>query len=312
MKYFEIFFLGIVVFLTNLPNPYAFEFQNENVDLIIHPGIGFRIDDLKWSIADQDGHPNILSELEFNDLIIFQYGFDFDLTVKEIYLRSTLYYGGIIDGKCTDSDYYIDNREGLFSRSESEINNDDVQDITVGLGYQFYLNNKKSKIAPLIGISDHQQNLRITNGVQTVATPQLTPAIGSFPDLNSTYQAKWNTWWLGMDAFFKVTKNVSLSSSLEFHTANYKAKADWNLRDDFAHPVSYTHKAKGKGIVIKVGINKTLDKHWNVGLMTIWQDWRTSSGIDKLYFSTGETISTKLNKVDWESKSINLFFSYKF
>ncbi len=60
MKYFEIFFLGIVVFLTNLPNPYAFEFQNENVDLIIRPGIGFRIDDLKWSIADLDGHPNIL------------------------------------------------------------------------------------------------------------------------------------------------------------------------------------------------------------------------------------------------------------
>ena len=56
MKYIEIFFLGIAVFLTNLPNLYAFEFQNENVDLIIHPGIGFRIDDLKWSIADQDGH----------------------------------------------------------------------------------------------------------------------------------------------------------------------------------------------------------------------------------------------------------------
>ena len=306
LKYIKIIILVTAFFLTNLANSFALEFQNENVDLIIQPSVGFRIDDLEWSIADKDGHPNILSELEFNDLIILQKGIDLNLSIHELYFRSTFNYGEILAGNCTDSDYNFDNRNGLFSRSESKINNDNIKDISLGFGYQFYLRHKEVKITPLFGISEHTQNLRITNGVQTF------PYLGTIPGLNSTYQSKWSGGWLGMDILFKPAGRFFLTSSLEYHKADYWAKANWNLRDDFDHPVSYTHKAKGNGIVFKAGLNIIFDKHWNVGLMTIWQDWWTDSGIDKLYLSTGETVSTKLNQVNWESKSINLFLSYKF
>ena len=306
LKYIKIIILVTAFFLTNLANSFALEFHNENVDLKLRPSFGFRMDDLEWSIADKDGHPNILSELEFNDLFILQAGIDFNLSIHELYFRSTLNYGEIIDGICTDSDYNLDNRNGLFSRSESKINNDNIKDISLGFGYQFYLRHKKVKITPLFGISEHTQNLRITNGVQTF------PYLGTIPGLNSTYQSKWSGGWFGMDILFKPAGRFFLTSSLEFHTANYKAKADWNLRDDFDHPVSYTHKAKGNGIVFKAGLNIIFGKHWNAGLENIWQDWWTDSGIDKVYLSTGETVSTKLNQVNWESKSINLFLSYKF
>ena len=306
LKYIKIIILGTAFFLTNLANSFALEFHNENVDLKFRPGFGFRMDDLKWSIADKDGHPNILSELEFNDLFILQTGIDFNLLIHELYFRSTLNYGEIIDGMVTDSDYALDNRNGLFSRSESEINNDSVQNISLGFGYQLYLRNKGVTITPLFGFSQHTQNLRITNGVQTF------PDLATIPGLNSTYQSKWSGAWLGMDILLKPAGRFSLASSLEYHKADYWAKANWNLRDDFAHPVSFTHKAKGNGIVIKAGINIILDKRWNAGLTSIWQDWWTDSGIDQVYFSTGNKDTTKLNAVNWESKSINFFFSYDF
>jgi len=302
----------MVVFLAHLPNTYAFEFDNENVNIIIQPSIGFRIDNLEWSIADKDGHPNILSELEFNDLFILQAGIDLNISIHKLYFRSTFNYGEIIDGICTDSDYILDNRNGLFSRSESKIINDNIQDISLGFGYHFYSGNKEFKITPLFGVSEHSQNLRMTSGVQTFATPGITPPIGPFSGLNSTYQSKWSGGWLGMDVLFKPAGNFSLTSSLEYHMTNYRAKADWNLRQDFAHPVSYIHKANGNGIVFKAGLNIILDKHWNMGLMHIWQDWWTYNGIDQVYFSSGNTDSTRLNGVNWESQAINFFLSYKF
>lgn len=311
------FVIGVIVF--NAPKSFAFEFYEEELDLkirgsvIISVNIGYRMDNLDWSIAGNQygSNPNILSELEFNDLEIYQAGLELKLTLNRIYFRASISHGEITDGEGTDSDYDQDNRNGLYSRSKSEINNDDVQDRSVGLGYQFDFIKRRLKIAPLIGTSYHEQNIRITDGVQTVATSGRTPALGPFPGVNSTYQTEWKSWWLGMDISFEVMTNLFLSSTLEYHRVDYGANANWNLREDFQHPVSFTHEADGKGTAMKFGISHFFADHWGIGLLYSRQKWSASGGYDRLFLATGETITTKLNEVNWDSRSINLLLSYK-
>lgn len=313
-----IFVIGVIVF--NGPKSFAFEFYEEELDLkirgsvIMRAIIGYRMDNLDWNIAgDQYGsNPNILSELEFNDLEIYQAGLELKVTVNRIYFRASVCLGEITDGESTDSDYDQDNRSGLYSRSKSEINNNDVQDRSVGLGYQFDFFKRRLKIAPLIGTSCHEQNIRMTDGVQTVATSGRTPALGPIPGLRSTYETEWTSWWLGMDISLELTTNLSLFSSLEYHLVDYDAKANWSLREDFAHPVSFTHEADGNATAIKIGISHFFVEHWAIGLLYSRQKWSAGGGYDRLFLATGQTTTTKLNEVNWDSRSINLSLSCRF
>jgi hypothetical protein len=139
-----------------------------------------------------------------------------------------------------------------------------------------------------------------------------------------------------MDMHYEATTSFSLSSSFEYHIADYDAKADWNLRTDYQHPVSFVHKADGKGFVAKAGINyafaltkaSTLEikgderelpsekaedhKTWSIGLVYSWSKWSTDVGVDYLFLTSGITAATLLNEVNWESRSLKLSLSYKF
>ena len=320
LNHIAIFILGTSVILFNAPSSFAFELYNEGLDSRIHgsvvlsASVGYRMDNLNWNIAGNQygGNPNVLSELEFNDIQIYQAGLGLKATLNRIYSRASISFGEIRDGECTDSDYDEDNRTQLWSRSKSQINNDDILDISAGLGFQFDLIGEKLKISPLIGLSYHQQNIRMTDLAQTVATAGRTPGVGPISGLNSTYRTEWKSLWIGADISFEVMTRLLLSSSLEYHTAYYEAKADWNLREDFQHPVSFTHEADGKGLVIKIGINHFFAEHWDIGLTYSWQKWSTDPGYDRVFFATGQTSTQRLNEVNWDSQSVNLSLSYKF
>jgi hypothetical protein len=304
----------------NMPKSSAFELGPQDSDSKIHgcltirASTGYRMDNLDWNIAgDQNGqNPNIISELEFDDIEIDQRGLEANLLVNQIYSRGSIHFGNIKDGECTDSDYDEDNRKGLWSRSKSEINNDDAFDMSAGVGYQFAFIGEKLKIAPLIGGSYHQQNLRLTAAVQTEATQGRTPDVGPIPGLNSTYETEWRSLWLGMDIGFEVLTHLFLSSSLEYHRADYQANADWNLRSDLQHPVSFTHEANGEGLVVNIGINYFFAEHWDIGLTYDRQRWSASKGNCRFFLATGQTSAQRLNEVNWNSRSIDFSVSYAF
>ena len=129
--------LGMAGISFNMPKSSAFELGPQDSDSKIHgcltirASTGYRMDNLDWNIAgDQNGqNPNIISELEFDDIEIDQRGLEANLLVNQVYSRGSIHFGNIKDGECTDSDYDEDNRKGLWSRSKSEINNDDVFDM---------------------------------------------------------------------------------------------------------------------------------------------------------------------------------------
>jgi len=277
---------------------------------------GYRKDNLDWNIAgDINGNnPNILSELTWDDLESYQVKFQGSLVWPNIVaLKGSANYGWIFDGDNQDSDFAGDNRTLEFSRSNNSTDDGNVWDASLAIGYPFrFGQNVKGTITPLVGYSYHEQNLTITNGNQTI------PNSGPFPGLDSSYDTEWKGPWIGLDMRFKAGAIKTFAHRLEpyftyeYHWADYHAEADWNLRDDFAHPKSFEHNTNGTGYVIAAGLNIVLHRNLALNFNYDYQDWSTDDGTDKVFFADGTSVKTQLNEVNWTSWALSLGLSGHF
>jgi hypothetical protein len=288
---------------------------------------GYRVDDFDWNIAgDIDGNsPNILSELTWDDLEIYQLELYNKTIVREVfYLRGSLSYGWIKDGDNQDSDYLEDNRAREFSRSTNDADDGNTLDASLGIGYPFTFGSGFVGLTPLVGYSYHEQNLTMTDGNQTITWISLDP---DFPDgpplgpmlgLDNTYEAQWKGPWVGFDLIFtskdvhRHLAQVEAYVNLEYHWADYCAEADWNLRTDFAHPKSFEHDADGDGIAVSAGWNVVWSDHWALNANFDYQEWSTDHGTDRTFFSDGSVEETRLNEVNWKSYAVMVGLSYRF
>ncbi len=272
--------------------------------------LGQRTDNLDWNIAGNlsGTNPNILSELEWKDLSIFQLKVAGNGTIKEtFFLRGAFDMGFIYAGENQDSDYSCDDRRCEFSRSNNKADSGSVWDAAVGGGFKntVALKGGAFTFIPLIGYSQHNQNLKITDGYQTI------PATGAFGGLNSSYKARWRGPWAGLDLGYGRSV-FSLTGTFEYHVVSYHAEADWNLRTDFAHPKSFEHNANGTGYIAALGADYRLKRGWGVFAGLDYLEFKTGSGIDRTYFSDGTIADTRLNEVNWSSYSFNAGFRRRF
>lgn len=271
---------------------------------------GYRTDELQWSIAG-NGSPNILSELTWRDLRIAELTLSGRFTDPTgEHLRVMAGYGNIYSGKNQDSDYSGNDRTFEWSRSENRSDGDNVLDLSVAGGHRIELRGAFT-VTPLLGYSYHEQNLRMTDGNQTVSEPAFAPSapqpVGPFPGLNSTYKARWKGPWLGLEATKALSSSVSAALELQYHWAEYYGVADWNLRSDFAHPKSFEHEADGEGMVIAFAFYRLLEPgRWTGNVTFDYQRWKTDPGVDRLFFANGAIGTTRLNEVTWKSWSVSL------
>lgn len=271
-------------------------------------GVGYRKDNLNWNEAG--GSVNVISELKWENLEIAQISaaarFNF---YSDWSLRGMLAYGRIHSGSNQDSDYNGNNRTLEFSRSNNQ-GGGEVRDASIGLGRTLrlldYAGENFLSVTPLVGLSRHQQNLTMTNGFQTL------PATGSYPGLDNSYDAQWQGPWVGMDTLLKRGRDWSLTATAEYHWADYSADANWNLRSEFSHPVSFVHTAKGQGVLLAAGATYLVSKDWRVGITVEVQQWSTGAGIDRTSFSNGSVGYYPLNGVSWDSKVFNLDVVHRF
>ncbi len=283
--------------------------------------VGFRNDELNWSIPGefkgQDNNiyqTNIVSELTWKNVrsnyinghAIFKDG--------QFVVRGDMGFGIISSGDNQDSDYRGNNRTEEFSRSNNKSNGKDVNDIKIAVGLNFALMVNEATgaalhVTPLVGLSSHVQSFRMTNLRQTVSEPLYAPfginppPLGSYSGLNSSYATRWNGPWVGINALYPLDPKISLRVDFEHHRADYYAKANWNLRDDLAHPKSYTHSASGDGNVGRLGVDVALSDQMKLILSVTSQEWTTGTGTDHFYFSNGRSEYGLLNKVTWRSQS---------
>lgn len=316
-----IFFSFIVISV-----PYA---AAEDLPAGMSLSLGYRVDALDWNIngaGNQAGsEPNILSELEWRDMDILQLKARFNKTNRDgYYFRGSFSYGWAMDGENQDSDYAGDNRSLEFSRSLSDIDDSTVMDLGGGLGYTLFLGaNEDIRLIPIVGYSYHRQELNMRNGNQilwnsanaAVYNPGIVGSVplGPFSGLNSSYDAHWSGPWLGVDLIMDLQTGSTFFARVEAHKANYFAEANWNLRSDFAHPVSFEHEADGYGWVLELGWMKELSRHyWSWGVTTSFQSWSTDAGTDRTFFADNSYSEGRLNEVNWTSSNINFTLSKSF
>ena len=277
-------------------------FLPENSQFEVLLATSYRQDSLRWSIAGSS--VNILSELQWQKLDIAQISATASLSLQDNWsLRGKLDYGNIYSGKNQDSDYNGNYRTQEFSRSNNGAGGG-TRDASFGLAYtQDFFNSAGTRVimlTPKAGISYHRQLLLMTDEFQTL------PATGPFPGLNSSYDAQWLSIWVGMESLFRMNSAWQFMVSVEMHQVDYLARADWNLRTDFAHPVSFTHSAVGSGFVLAAGVNYAARQNWKADITATLQRWETGTGVDRTYFANGTVGVYPLNEVVWESASVGV------
>ncbi len=285
---------------------------------------GYRTDSLDWNIASgfSGTTPNILSELTWDDLQIFQISAESEIVrpIREgvsTVLLGRAAYGWVLSGDNQDSDYAGDNRTLEWSRSNNDAGDGNVLDLEGGIGLRFRLKNEKWNLTPLLGYSYYEQDLVMQDGFQTVKvdlTPTfpLPPDVGPILGLNSSYLAWWFGPWLGVQTDYQQSEIINWDFTLRLHKVDFRAEADWNLRTDLKHPVSFAHEAEGDGVSFNAGMHYLLDEKWQVDADISYVDLQADDGLDIVYFDSGAVGGTRLNEVNWTSWTLSVSLQYAF
>ncbi len=282
---------------------------------------GYRTDTLNWHIAGnlQGTDPNVLSELTWSDLKIYQLKLANRAVIKNrVYLRGHLDFGAVISGDNQDSDYYGDNRTQEISRSLNGVDGNNVWDASIGAGPRFTFFDATMAICPMLGYAVSEQDLNIVDGYQALAAPPLPATIGPIAGLDSRYEARWEGPWLGVDLFFSIPcidgpfKTIGVMFTGEYHWLDFNADANWNLREDFDHPVSFSHDADGSGLVAGATILFETQSQWGFNVGMNMQEMTTDAGRDRIFYADGTTADTRLNEVRWRSFTFEAGVSYQF
>lgn len=280
-------------------------------DTVLSVGLGVRSDDLQWSIAGtlSGTSPNILSELTWRNIDMLQLEVSAEGEVARNWiLGADFAYGVAFDGEVQDSDYLGDNRTLEFSRSLSDAGESYAMDFGIRVGYVIGGGGNSVSggvsIMPLLGFAHKEMNMKMTDGVQVLSDFGFPAPLGPFPGLNSRYDGEWDSVWLGARFGIGLASGNQIFLELQRHSADYAADANWNLRTDFQHPVSFEHDTNADGNVVIFAWQST-DKTgngWEIKLRV--EEWDSGIGTDTVYFSDGTIGRTQLNGVTAESASI--------
>lgn len=276
--------------------------QGVDVDLCA----GYRQDHFRWSIT----HLPIKSELQWKDLQIAQVSAAIKCTTSLGYLRINGDYGRICSGKNQDSDFFFPGSSSSssgsgsggieFSRSVNDAGRGHVSDVSIGYGYTMISYFNAVHITPLIGYSQHEQNLHMFKGRQKIDL--VNGYSGSFSGLNSTYKARWRGFWAGVDFTYDYSSCLSTFASIEYHwNTTYHASGHWNLRSDFVD--DFKQHANGFGVLATAGFTWQITRIWSAGLTGGYLNFATHKGNDRVFLRRGY-IDSQLNRVNWHSFNV--------
>lgn len=263
---------------------------------------GYERQDLNWSIAGNSAgaNPNIYSELKWKNVGGQSIGAS--LTWKayhKLFLLADYTHTFLSAGNATDIDYSSDNRTSVVYNQAFNADKGYNRQWATGVGYEIVSTDFFSLI-PYLGYGVSRQSLHLLDNT------------GNFPDLNSTYQANWKGPFIRANALLKITRKLKAAANVTYNQVNYNATADWNLVQDFAHPVSYTHTAKGYGIDGSANLTYDLTPHIAVNIEAGYFTFHTGKGIDELFLAEGGSDKTQLNGVNRNGFRFSggLIFSY--
>lgn len=305
----KIIFICFIV----ISNIFGFEDNKIDAQYSYNIEVGERTDNIVWNIGNVDYvtggntyHPNILSELSWKDIKSYYgklelYGEDGDYRLKLNYLKSL----DSNSGSNQDSDYYYNNRTGEFSRSNNKANDSYFEDYSIWLGENYNFS-KSSNFIFWLGYEVNKQFLKINNGTQTIGGPI------SLLGLNSTYDTKWTGYFTGLEYSYSMS-SFRFNTNIMYHKLSYEAYANWNLRSDLEHPISFKHSSKnGYGIGYEIKLSYIFNNTITIFSNYTKKIFSVKNGQAMNYNSDGSIGFAYLNNVKLETNMISIGIHYKF
>lgn len=245
--------------------------------------------DLSWAIAGNTSgqNPNILSELLWknNTYIGGQIKIESKLNKK---LTGEIAYGysEIISGNVTDLDYSEDNRKGIVGNKTYKSNIGETQIYRIRIGYSFYKCQNELNIFTVVQFRNSRFSL-----------------IDKLKDLYSRYDNRLLGAGVGASLTIPFADHIELNAKSQISFNQYDAKANWNLRSDFAHPKSFVHDATVFDFDSELKFSYQIANHFKLGFFGGFSQYSNiGNGVDKLYYNDGNISFTRLNEV--KSKSL--------
>jgi len=284
-KFFYLcFFSGAFIMMSGFANAQQKQddVKENRFSISIMPA--YQQENFRWSIAGdiRGANPNIYSELIWKK--IAGPAISADITWKfwkSFLIKSNFLKTFIRSGNVTDTDYQGDNRTDKSYYGSFNAGHGDIISIQALLGYKFLIK-KKNFITLYFGYRIHAQSLFLLNQ-------------STYPGLKSSYATSWKGIAGGFHAEIFVAKKISIEPSFLYSQVKYSGKANWNLIQQFQHPLSFEDRANGFGIEPGIKLRYNFDTTFSIFFSGNYSYWKTGKGIDQLYLANGQTPSTQFN-----------------
>jgi hypothetical protein len=262
--------------------------------LRIMTGTAFSQHDFSWSIAGnmQGTSPNVLSELKHANIrALGAYVKTSYALLKLLEIEGEYQRYSVLAGRVTDRDFYGDNRTVMVYDESFDSNKGylEVKQMAVfvkPLSNEGYL----LKIGPMYIDRSQKYYMR---------SPQIA-------QLNTTYHSRWKGLGFAAGGEGKLSPVLKYDALAYYCFVTYSAVADWNMKKEFEHPVSFIQQAKGFVLQAELTLRYKLTRSCWLTLQGIVGRSKTRRGEDIAYFSNGTQGATQLNAAQRNDVGIKL------
>ncbi|MDM1384369.1 omptin family outer membrane protease [Myroides marinus] len=264
--------------------------QNPKQSPYIIPYTTWDTEELNWDIAGNESgkFPNLLSEIKWKDLSGPKLGIISGIPITpKLKLKLELSYKTIISGKVNDSDYAGDNK--AVKTAEFNLQADKGHSIKTSLELSYLLLNRQDFTLNIhAGYLGYYKTLYMLDS----DTP-----LNKDKKLNSTYKPRYHGVIYGLQTSYTIHNWQATLDISGIHLPSYLANANWNLREELQHPISFTHKSKASGYNLALHLGYHISKNLQPFITANYTQLDASKGTDKLYKINGNTHTTQLNRV---------------
>lgn len=273
----QIFFLLILLFF-NINFTIA-----QNSRLSFSTGASVNVNDFQWSIAGntQGQFPNILSELIFKKVTsIGLYLEGAYQPFKFLEINSFYQKNGVISGNGFDADYNGDNRTNPTYNESFSSNKGELEIFRLGVNL-FFVHKRKFHLGTGFFYASTIQNLYILNS--------------DFENLKSSYKARCRGPKFSLNGNYEINKKLSIRGSLSYCFIKYNAEANWNLIDEFMHPLSFDQHSKGRNTDGEIGSSYKINSVFTLTINGVMANAKSFKGIDKSFLKNNTQLLTQFN-----------------
>ncbi|MGE8380804.1 MAG: hypothetical protein ACN6PN_20725 [Sphingobacterium sp.] len=279
--------------------------QEKKSKFTIIPVIGWNQEKLDWNIAgDENGqNPNILSELKWRKLRGPEIGISSTIALSSALQAEVAFrHFWISQGTVNDADYASDNRAVKTADYDFKANRGHSSNIRVEI-FNTIRTTEKLAFTAHTGYFGRYQTLYMLDGAQPLVESK---------ELKSTYKPRWHGLILGLKTDYHTDHWSLLLDVSGIYFPRYSANANWNLQEDFNHPISFTHKAKGMGWEVNFRLERQVTKSISPFVQIGYTGLSTRTGTDQLFKADGTSTISQLNAVHSSSLRLGLGVHMKF